>query len=934
MEQNGAHFQPGGAVSSDAIYIEREADALLFQALLRGELCYILAPRQMGKTSLCDQVAARLQMAGEGVRCVRIDLAQIGATGVSVGEWFDSLILLLADELKIPEDAIDPHETVLERAPVLRWTRFLKKVVPAHIPERIVIFIDEIDTVLALGFPTDDLFAEIRSLHLERTHNADLNRLTFCLVGLARKKDLIQDSSRTPFNIGTEIPLADFTPEEVRAFLRGLRGLRGAPALLEAIFYWTNGHPYLTQLLCSEVCSRALHADGAADAERQVRALVEEQFLKRPWSELNVNLTYAARYVLDQAPGSGSTVQQRLELYRRVLEGEDIPARSDDPVQLTLRLAGMVAERREGRETYLRVRNRIFSEVFHARWIRSQTGERPYADALHRWLQSGKLPEYLLQGQALSEAEDWMDGRDDLTREETDFVRNSEREERRSRQRAELEAQLHLRPYFPALDQWRQSGRDARYLLSGHALAEAERSISGQESALSEEEREFLRLSSVAERRRETKLRQQAEAQNLSRRRFLQTALVAGAALGAAYYPGKWFYVHKIRQPIPLSIVHEPTLEEWLKREKPAFEERCERRWELDLRGVGSSDAMWEIYTGKKTPALWIVSDRYWCDRLNFLFRRDRMNLYPNARSNVSEAEDMTPLYSTRLALMLWGKPCVRSAVGEPDRASELLSYRNQHPESLWQVLERIAQGGWSAIGGAPGRNELRLAHSDVTLSNSATALLALLFQDYQRTHPGLPLTQDCQTDEQLPGKKLAVSIDAREFRERFRSVERAAAPCGFDTTTHVTVRNFLTFGLNRADMAVVYEASIPVAQAMIREEKIVLTHALQTYIPDPKIAFVLTGMVFSRAPWIQSLPNLQRQEQIAGARAFLEYFRSPEVQQRAAALNYRSVEQDSKEPTLMLPSLGVPSEQRIVDMETLIMLQALWEQMRQNSFR
>src|SRR5262249_52345368 len=161
---------------------------------------------------------------------------------------------------------------------------------------KVVIFIDEIDTILALGFPTDDFFALIRETHLGRAHHPALHRLTFCLVGLARESDLIQDTRRTPFNIGTEIPLNDFTREEAEQFLSGLRGIHGAPALLEAVFDWTEGHPYLTQKLCLQVADAA----SAAEAERQVQALVEELFLKRPWSELDTNLTYAAKYVLDQ----------------------------------------------------------------------------------------------------------------------------------------------------------------------------------------------------------------------------------------------------------------------------------------------------------------------------------------------------------------------------------------------------------------------------------------------------------------------------------------------------------------------------------------------------------------------------------------------------------------------------------------------------------
>jgi hypothetical protein len=71
-----------------------------------------------------------------------------------------------------------------------------------EISGQIVIFVDEIDSILSLSFSIDDFFALIRSCYNLRADNPEYNRITFALFGVATPSDLIADKKRTPFNIG------------------------------------------------------------------------------------------------------------------------------------------------------------------------------------------------------------------------------------------------------------------------------------------------------------------------------------------------------------------------------------------------------------------------------------------------------------------------------------------------------------------------------------------------------------------------------------------------------------------------------------------------------------------------------------------------------------------------------------------------------------
>jgi hypothetical protein len=74
MSQPNADFYvTGGTLRHDApSYIRRHADAELRDALLRSEFCYVLTPRQMGKSSLMVRTAAALRE--QGVRTAVLDL--------------------------------------------------------------------------------------------------------------------------------------------------------------------------------------------------------------------------------------------------------------------------------------------------------------------------------------------------------------------------------------------------------------------------------------------------------------------------------------------------------------------------------------------------------------------------------------------------------------------------------------------------------------------------------------------------------------------------------------------------------------------------------------------------------------------------------------------------------------------------------------------
>src|SRR5438094_7637395 len=104
---NRRFYHIGGSLHADApSYVERAADCEIYDALSRGEYCYVLTSRQMGKSSLMVRTAARLRAgaseAGGGARVAVLDLTAIGRN-LTPEQWYEGLLVHLGEQLGLEE---------------------------------------------------------------------------------------------------------------------------------------------------------------------------------------------------------------------------------------------------------------------------------------------------------------------------------------------------------------------------------------------------------------------------------------------------------------------------------------------------------------------------------------------------------------------------------------------------------------------------------------------------------------------------------------------------------------------------------------------------------------------------------------------------------------------------------------------------------------
>jgi transcriptional regulator with XRE-family HTH domain len=321
LEPWAALEAPAGAMRPESpFYIERAADVQLRRQLnSQGTTTTIQAGRQTGKTSLLINAIHASQ--NEERKLIYLDFQLVGTAELDdLASFLRFLSEAIAEQLDLEWSLVDGYWQAA-RNPTQTFNRFLQREVLECFNQPVLLAIDEADLLLDAEY-RKHFFAVLRAWDSRRAFDANWRMLNLVLIISTHPYLLIDDVNLSPFNVGLNIQLKDFTSDQV-ADLNQRHGNPLKPEEIPALMALVGGHPYLVRQAYYTLVSEGLSlADltavaGSPDGPFGKHLLFYQHSLKK-----NPVLMAALQQVLHEQKFTDESLLERLAAVGLIQNGE------------------------------------------------------------------------------------------------------------------------------------------------------------------------------------------------------------------------------------------------------------------------------------------------------------------------------------------------------------------------------------------------------------------------------------------------------------------------------------------------------------------------------------------------------------------------------------------------------------------------------------
>lgn len=245
-------------------YIEREIDRICLKYLQKnyGNIT-IKGSRQTGKSRLVNRLKSILDKQNNKV-VVFHDFLQFGQSSKeSLDTFLRKFCHQTTKQLHISNVKDMWKSYSDDHSPESKYTEFFEDVVLGFLndSQSLVMFIDAGDAILNQDFRVD-FFSLLRSwINSQSLFNSIWKRFFLVITISTEPYLLIPDIKQSPFNIGMDRRLTDFSLIEVAQFNQ-TKGLPFTQEQLNNLYALTNGHPLLTNIAFTEVVDYGKSPEG------------------------------------------------------------------------------------------------------------------------------------------------------------------------------------------------------------------------------------------------------------------------------------------------------------------------------------------------------------------------------------------------------------------------------------------------------------------------------------------------------------------------------------------------------------------------------------------------------------------------------------------------------------------------------------------------
>jgi hypothetical protein len=278
--------ESGGLKLDSPFYVRRNADSVVESLVIRsGETILLKGPSQVGKTSLAVRAKAAAENHRQQVCYIDFELVDDSHfTGTN------ALLLYIANRLSRefhttvqPKDVWDEPLGATDSL-----THFIEHAVLEKIERPAVLCLDKVDKLFTQSYHRS-FFGMLRAWHNRRATHQTWNNFNQMIVHSAEPSFFLDDLHQSPFNVGSQIVLGDFSRDEIDWLnARTISVFTHRPTItreedLDKLEQLVGGHPFLTRQALYTLATEELSIDALERLALDNRGPFADHLRRQHW---------------------------------------------------------------------------------------------------------------------------------------------------------------------------------------------------------------------------------------------------------------------------------------------------------------------------------------------------------------------------------------------------------------------------------------------------------------------------------------------------------------------------------------------------------------------------------------------------------------------------------------------------------------------------